>query len=238
VRSHCIPGFLGLCRLRSSFGDSGDCRGQLLPTRAGYEQHFTVFQAWLRRFEDPEAQAFLREQDEQERREQALFSGHPMILRSQEALSEMQRHSVSPDVQEGSSPVWRLATFALEQEAELAVTKQQLHKALAAQKHTPTSRKVLSRARQTTRRDLLNARYAREYAESGGHGRKGKGKGKAKQTKAAKGKGTKCATDEDTVRLDDSEVERQVEELMRLDEEEDAGGPRRQPLYAKRSALG
>jgi SOS response regulatory protein OraA/RecX len=105
-----------------------------------------------------------------------------MNPRSQETLSELQRLSVSPDVQEGSSPaVRRLATVALEQEAELAVTKQALHKALATQKLTPTSRKVLSRARQATRRDLLNARYAREYAESGG--RKGKGKGKAKQTK-------------------------------------------------------
>jgi hypothetical protein len=83
-----------------------------------------VFPTWLRRFEDPEAQAFLREQDEQERREQARCSGHPMILRSQETLSELQRLSVSPDVQEGSSPVRRLATVALEQEAELAVTKQ------------------------------------------------------------------------------------------------------------------
>jgi hypothetical protein len=119
--------------------------------------------------------------------------------------------------------VWRLATVALEQEAELAVTKQQLHKALAAQKLTHTSRKVLSRARHATRRDLLNARHAREYAESGG--RKGKGKGKAKLTKAARGKGKKRAKDEDTVCLDDSEVERQVEELMRLDEEEEAGGP-------------
>jgi hypothetical protein len=50
--------------------------------------------------EDPEAQAFLREQDEQERREQARRSGYPMILRSQETLSELQRLSVSPDVQE------------------------------------------------------------------------------------------------------------------------------------------
>jgi hypothetical protein len=98
-----------------------------------------VFPTWLRRFEDPEAQAFLREQDEQdeqERREQARCSGHPMILRSQETLSELQRLSVSPDVQEGSASVRRLATVALEQEAELAVTKQQLHK---AQKLTPTS---------------------------------------------------------------------------------------------------
>jgi hypothetical protein len=54
---------------------------------------------------------------------------------------------------------------------------------------------------------------------------RGKGKGKAKQTKAAKGKGVKRAADEDTARLDDSEVERQVEELMRLDEEEEEGGP-------------
>jgi hypothetical protein len=106
-----------------------------------------VFQAWLGRFEDPEAQAFLREQDEQERREQARCSNHPKILRSQETLSELQRLSVSPDVQGGSSPVRRPATVALEQEAELAVTKQQLHKALAAQKLTPTSRKVLSQAR-------------------------------------------------------------------------------------------
>jgi hypothetical protein len=146
-----------------------------------------------------------------------------MILCSQETLSELQRLSVSPDVQEGSSPVRRLATVALGQEAELAATKQALHKALATQKHTPTSRKVLSRARQATRRDLLNARYAREYSESGG--RKGKGKGKAKRTKAAKGKDAKRATDEDTAHPDDSEVERQVEEVMRLDEEEEEGGP-------------
>jgi hypothetical protein len=122
-----------------------------------------------------------------------------MILRSQETLSELQRLSVSPDVQERSSPVQRLATVALEQEAELAVTKQQLHKALAAQKLMPTSRKVLSRARQARPPGEISSmlgRYAREYAESGG--RKGKGKGKAKQTKAAKGKGAKRATDEDT----------------------------------------
>jgi hypothetical protein len=108
----------------------------------------------LRFFEDPEAQAFLWEQDEQERREQARCSDHPKILHFQETLSELQRLSVSPDVQEGSSPVRRPATVALEQEAELAVTKQQLHKALAAQKLTPTSQKVLSRARQATWRDL------------------------------------------------------------------------------------
>jgi hypothetical protein len=195
-----------------------------------------VFQAWLRRFEDPEAQAFLREQDEQERREQALCSDNPMILRSQETLSELQRHSVSPDVQEGSSPVWRLATIALEQEAELAVTKQQLHKALAAQKLTPTSRTVLSRARHATRRDLLNARHPPEYGESGG--RKGKGKGKAKQTKAAKGKGKTRAKDENTVRLNDSEVKTQVEGLMRLDEEEEAGEPPEAALVREEERFG
>jgi hypothetical protein len=94
--------------------------------------------------EEPAAQAFLREQDEHERREQARRLGLPMILRSQETLSVLHRLSVSPDVQEGSSPVRRVATIALEQEAELAVTKQQLHKALDARKVTPTSRKVLS----------------------------------------------------------------------------------------------
>jgi hypothetical protein len=60
-----------------------------------------------------------------------------------------------------------LATVALEQEAELAVTKQQLHKALAAQKLTPTSQKVLSRARHATRRDLLNARLSRVCPDIG-----------------------------------------------------------------------
>jgi hypothetical protein len=132
-------------------------RGPSSPSARMRERRVCVKSAWRKVgihpwspkavLEDPEAQAFLREQDEQERRVQARRSGHPMTPRSQETLSELQRLSVSPDVQEGSSPVRRLATVAPEQEAELAVTKQQLHKALAAQKLTPTSRKVLSRAR-------------------------------------------------------------------------------------------
>jgi SOS response regulatory protein OraA/RecX len=95
---------------------------------------------------------------------------------------------------------------------------------------------VLSRAQQATRRDLLNARYAREYAESGG--RKGKGKGKAKQTKAAKGKGANRVTDGGTARLADGEVERQVEELMRLDEEEEEGGPPEAALVREEERFG
>jgi hypothetical protein len=55
-----------------------------------YEQRFVVFRALLRWFEDPEAQAFFREQDEREQREQAAGSSHSMILRSGETLSEMQ----------------------------------------------------------------------------------------------------------------------------------------------------
>jgi hypothetical protein len=141
-----------------------------------------------------------------------------MTLRSEECFSELQKLAATPQVREGSSPVRQLATLALEQEAELAVTKQRLNKALAAGKPAPTSRKVLSRARHATRRDLLNARHAREYAESGG--RKGKGKGTTKQTKAPKAKAGKRPVDEDTVRVDDSEVERQVEQLMRMEEEE------------------
>jgi hypothetical protein len=105
------------------------------------------------------------------------------------------------------------------------VTKQRLHKALAAEKLAPRSRKVLSRARHATRRDLLNAWNAQEYAESGGRKRKGMGMGTAKQTKAPKSKVGKHSVDEDTVRADDSEVERQVEALMRLEEEEAEEGP-------------
>jgi hypothetical protein len=187
------------------------------------------------RFEDPTAQAYLQHQDEQEQREKRCRNAPPMLIHIEEARSELQKLVVKPEAREGSSLAWRIVTRALAKEAELAVTKQLLHKAFAAQNPVPTSQKVLSRARHATRRDLLNARHAREYAESGG--RKGKGKGKAKQTNAAKGKGKKRTKDEDMVRLDDSEVERQVEELMRLDEEEEAGDPRRQPLYAKRSAL-
>jgi hypothetical protein len=82
----------------------------------------------------------------------------------------------------------------------------------------PTGQKVLSRVWHATRRDLLNALDAREYAESGG--RKGKGKGTTKQIKAPKAKAGKRPVDEDTVRADDSEVERQVEELLRMEEEE------------------
>jgi hypothetical protein len=109
-----------------------------------------VFRALLRWFEDPEARAFLREQDERERREQAARSGHPINFCSYESLSELQKLAGTPQIREGSSPVRRLATLALENEAELAVTKQRLHKALAAGNPVPTSRKVLSRARRTT----------------------------------------------------------------------------------------
>jgi hypothetical protein len=186
--------------------------------------------------EDPETQAGLRDQDSQEQRTLAGRSVQSIFLRSGETLYELQKLAIMPEVREGSLPVRRLATGALKKKAELAVTKQQLHKALAAQKVTPTSRKVLSRARHATRRDLLNARHAREYAESGG--RKRKGKGKEKQTKAAKGKGKKRAKDEDTVRLDDSEVERQVEELERLDEEDEAEGPPEAALVREDEGFG
>jgi hypothetical protein len=67
---------------------------------------------------------------------------------------------------------------------------------------------------------------------------RGKGKGKAKHTKAAKGKGKKRTKDEDTVRLDDSEVERQVEELERLDEEDEAEGPPEAALVREDEGFG
>jgi hypothetical protein len=113
--------------------------------------------------------------------------------------------------------VRRPATVALEQEAELAVTKQQLQKALAAQKLTPTSRKVLSRARQATWRDLpmLGTPGSMRRVVAGRGKRQGQGEtdkgGQRKRHEACGG------------RLDDSEVERQVEEFMRLDEEEEEG---------------
>jgi hypothetical protein len=162
-----------------------------------------------RRFlEDPEAQSFLWVQDELERRRQAARTGHPMTLRSDERRSELQKLTATPEVREGPSAVRQLATFGLENEAMLAVTKQRLNKALATGEHAPTSRKVLSRSRHATCCDLLTARHARQYAESGG--RIGKGKGKGKWAKAPRTKAGKPPADEDTVRTDDSEVERQV----------------------------
>jgi hypothetical protein len=50
---------------------------------------------------------------------------------------------------------------------------------------------------------------------------KKKAKGTAKQTKAPKVKAAKRTRVEDLVRIDDSDMERQVEELMRLEEEEE-----------------
>jgi hypothetical protein len=100
-----------------------------------------VFRALLRWFEDREAQAFLREQVERDRREQAARSGHPIHLCSYGSPSELQTLPDMPQIREGSSPVRRLATLAFENEAELAVTKQRLNKALAAGKRAPTSRK-------------------------------------------------------------------------------------------------
>jgi hypothetical protein len=141
-----------------------------------------------------------------------------MTLRSEESLSELQKLAAMPQVREGSSPVRQLATLALEQEAELAAAKQRLNKALTAGKPAPTSQPMLSSARHATRRDLLNAQHARKYAESGG--RKGTGKGTTKQTKAPKASAGKRPVGEDTVRIDDSEVERRVEQLMRMEEEE------------------
>jgi hypothetical protein len=69
-----------------------------------------------------------------------------MIICFEETLSELQKLAATPEAREGSSPVRRLATLALENEAELAVTTQRLYKALAIGKPAPTSRKVLSRA--------------------------------------------------------------------------------------------
>jgi hypothetical protein len=79
------------------------------------------------------------------RREKAARNGHPMNLRSEESLSELQKLAATPQEREGSSPVRRLSTLAPENEAELAVTKQRLHKALASGKPAPTGRKMLSR---------------------------------------------------------------------------------------------
>jgi hypothetical protein len=117
-------------------------------------------------------------QDERERREQAARSGHPINFCSYESLSELQKLAGTPQIREGSSPVRRLATIALENEAELAVTKQRLHKALAAGNPAPTSRKVLSRARRTTQGGLLDAQPSQGCAEAGGRREQAKGTAK------------------------------------------------------------
>jgi hypothetical protein len=93
------------------------------------------------------------------------------------------------------------------------VTKQQLHKA-------KTSRKILSRTRYDTRRSVLNAWHAREYADNGGHGRKKRKTGGQKKKKEPKGRAVKRTTREDTIRFDGDDVEREVKTPMRLDEEE------------------
>jgi predicted nucleic acid-binding Zn-ribbon protein len=146
-----------------------------------------------------------------------------MNFQSEESLSELQKLAATPQVREGSSPVRPLSTLALENEAELAVTKQRLHKALATGKPAPKSRKVLSRAWRATQCGLLNAQPSRGCAEAGG--RREQAKGTAKQTKAPKVKDAKRTADEDTVRVEDSEVERQVDERMRLDQEDEEEGP-------------
>jgi transposase-like protein len=172
--------------------------------------------------ESRKAKEFLREQDLQEERAKARASGHPMMLRSQQILSELQKLVLTPEIRDGPPPIQRLATLALEQEAELVIAKKQIHDVLTSHKPVHRSRKILSRARHATRADLLKARHAREYAESGG--RTKSGKKKSKQTKEAKEKAVKHPRDEDTIRPCDSEVEREVDELMRLEEEGEVGG--------------
>jgi hypothetical protein len=161
------------------------------------------------RLEDPEAQlrAELRDQDEMEQqRNETNRRGHP--------LSDLRKLAAMPEVREGTSPVRELATLALQQEAELAVVKQQLQKALSTQKPAKGRRKVLSRARNVPRRSLLDVRHARHYAEGGGR------TAKQKKKKEPQGKEVDPVSDEDTVRSNDSEVEREVEELMMVVEEE------------------
>jgi hypothetical protein len=51
------------------------------------------------------------------------------------------------------------------------------------------------------------------------------GTGKQKKGKKSKGKAAKRATGEDTVRVDDSDVESELEKLVRLDDEEEEEGP-------------
>lgn len=74
-----------------------------------------------------------------------------------------------------------------------------------------------SRARYASRRSLPEAWHARRYAEGGA--------GEQKTKMDPKGKAAKRVTDEAMVRIDDCEVEREVEELMRLEEEDEAEVP-------------
>jgi transposase len=161
------------------------------------------------RLEDPEAQlrAELRDQDEMEQqRNETNPRGHP--------LSDLRKLAAMPEVRGGTSSVRELATLALQQEAELAVVKQQLQKALSTQKPAKGRRNVLSRARNVPRRSLLDIRHARHYAEGGGR------TAKQKKKKEPEGKEVEPVSDEDTVRSNDNEVEREVEELMMVVEGE------------------
>jgi hypothetical protein len=171
--------------------------------------------------ESRKAKEFLREQDLQDERAKALARGHPMLLRSQQTLSELQKLVLTPEIRDGPPPIQRLATLALGQEAELVIAKKQIHDVLTSQKPVHKSRRILSRARHATRADLLKARHAREYAESGGRTKSGKKKSKEAKAKAAT---RKHPRDEDTIRPCDSDVEREVDEMMRLEEEAEEGG--------------
>jgi hypothetical protein len=141
-----------------------------------------------------------------------------MLLRSKKSCYQLQKLAATLQPREWPSPFPQLVTHVLENEGGLEVTNQWLLEALTAGKPVPTGQTVLSSAQHAARRDLLNARHARQYADSGG--RKGKAKGTTKWTKAPKANARKRSVVEHTMRADDSEVERQVEELLRMEEEE------------------
>jgi hypothetical protein len=82
-----------------------------------------------------------------------------MNLCAYEFLSELQKLAGRPQITEGSSLVQPLGTLARQNEAQLPV--QRLHKALAAGNPAATGGKVLSTARRTTQRGLLDGQPSR-----------------------------------------------------------------------------
>ena len=114
-------------------------------------------------------------------------------------------------LQEAKDKITTLGEEARRVEAELAVTKHELHQALTREKPAKASRKVLSTARYATRRQLETARHARLAEDKKKQSRKRKAGPPTGPNKRSR------RDDPDNIQASDSEVGRQVAVLMDAD---------------------
>jgi hypothetical protein len=160
-----------------------------------------------------------------------LFRSHPESpppqyeLRSKpqpHALTEVEKITAIPPTtfEESQAQLRAVSQIAQRNEAELAVIKVELHQALTREKPTQPSRVVLSKARFIQQGDLQNAHHAKE-APAPTTPRKWKFTGTQKQS-APKRRRPKQRKkwDNGVIAPDDSEVEREVENIEREEEEE------------------